>query len=121
MTDSPNASGIVVGNAGDIDDGEALIVPADTTGTGQDISVFFEGDQYFALNDRCTHGDASLADGWIEDGQVECPLHSGKFCLKTGQVLSMPATDDAPTHRVELVGDDIVLYPGVPAAESADR
>lgn len=104
--------GIPVGSVGDIDDGEALIVRADVTGTGEDIAVFFEGDDYFALNDRCTHGNASLADGWIEDGQVECPLHSGKFCLRTGEVLSMPATEDAPAHRVEVRDGEIVLFPG---------
>lgn len=117
MTNADGNSGvaIAVGSVGDIDDGEAMVVGADKTGTGEDIAVFFDDEKYFALNDRCSHGNASLADGWIEDGQVECPLHSGKFCLRTGQVQSMPATEDVVTHRVEVRDGQIVLFPGTPA------
>ena len=97
--------------------GAALVGDAEQTGTGEPIAVFHDEGEYFALNDRCSHGEASLADGWIEGGQVECPLHSGKFCLRTGSVLSMPATEDVAAHKVEVEGDEIWLYPGQAAAE----
>ena len=116
--DEQSGSGITVGSVGDIDDGEAIVIAADVTGTGEDIAVFFDDEKYFALDDRCSHGNASLADGWIEDGQVECPLHSGKFCLRTGQVQSMPATEDAVAHRVEVRDGEIVLFPGVDVGAS---
>lgn len=103
---------IKVGAVGDIEDGEALVVDAEQTGTGEPIAVFHDDGEYFALNDRCSHGEASLADGWIEGGQVECPLHSGKFCLRTGAVLSMPATEDVAAHKVAVENDEIWLYPG---------
>lgn len=100
----------------DIEPEEAIVVESDVTGFDEPIAVFrTEDDEVYALNDTCTHETTSLADGWIEGCQVECPLHSAKFDLKSGKVLCMPATEDAPTHKVELRGEEIWLYPGVPA------
>ncbi|CAN5194128.1 non-heme iron oxygenase ferredoxin subunit [soil metagenome] len=108
------AHGIVVAHEGDIGEGEAIRVTRDVTGADDAIAVFFDEGSYFALNDTCTHAEASLAEGWIENGEVECPMHSGRFCLRSGAVLSMPATRDAVTHRVEVVEGDVVLFPGEP-------
>lgn len=105
---------IKVANVGDIEDEEAIVVDGATNGTGEDIAVFFSAGQYFALNDTCTHEDASLADGWIEGEEVECPIHSAKFSLCTGAALCLPASIPARTHRVELRGDEVWLHPGEP-------
>lgn len=109
------STGIPVARDGDIDDGEAIRIRQEITGTVDAIAVFHDDGAYYALNDTCTHEQASLADGWIEDGKVECPLHNTKFCLRSGEVLSMPATIDAVTHRVEVLEGEIILYPGEPA------
>jgi 3-phenylpropionate/trans-cinnamate dioxygenase ferredoxin subunit len=106
------SAGVVVARDGEIGDGEALLVTPEVSGSPEPIAVFYDGGAYFALNDTCTHAQASLSEGWIEDGKVECPLHNTKFCLRTGEVLSMPATVDAITHRIEVRDDEIVLYPG---------
>lgn len=100
----------------DIEQEEAIIIDPETSGFSEPIAIFrTDEDEVYALNDTCTHEVASLADGWIEGTEVECPMHSAKFCLKSGKVLCMPATEDAPTHKVELRGEEIWLYPGVPA------
>lgn len=103
---------IIVGPADGIEPGEAKVVDADDTGTGSDIAVFHDEDgRFYALDDECTHETASLADGWIEDGEVECPSHSARFSLKTGEALSLPANAGAQTHRVEVRDGQILLYP----------
>lgn len=107
--------GVRVCAVGEIPDGEARVVDQQLTGTGDDIAVFHDGGEYFALDDTCTHEEASLADGWIENCEVECPLHSARFSLRTGEVLCMPATRDARTHRVEVRDGGVWLYPGTPA------
>lgn len=87
------------------------------------IAVFRteEGDVY-ALDDTCTHQDASLADGWVEDCRVECPLHASTFDLKTGEVDEPPAKVGVRAHKVSIIDGDIhvelsdeapVLPPGV--------
>ncbi len=105
---------IKVADVGDIEDEEALVVDGAANGTGRDIAVFFSDGEYYALDDTCTHEDASLADGWIEGQEVECPIHSARFSLCTGAALCLPASIPARTHRVEVRGDEIWLYPGVP-------
>ncbi|MFF2675698.1 bifunctional 3-phenylpropionate/cinnamic acid dioxygenase ferredoxin subunit [Arthrobacter koreensis] len=113
------SEGIRVAAADDIDEGEAITVDSTTTGTADDIAVFHSHDGgFYALNDTCTHEEASLAEGWIEDGEVECPVHSARFCLKTGEALCLPATVNAVAHRVEVVDGDVILYPGVAPAGS---
>ena len=60
--------------------GEARRVEADPP-----IAVFHTDDgEVFAVDDTCTHQDASLADGWLEGCEIECPLHASRFNLRTG-------------------------------------
>lgn len=110
MNTTDNA--VRVATVGDIEEGEALQVPAEQTGHDDAIAVFHDGGAYYALDDTCSHGQASLADGWIEDGEVECPLHSARFCLKSGEPQCMPATIAARTHKVEVREGGIWLHPG---------
>ncbi|QGU06840.1 3-phenylpropionate/cinnamic acid dioxygenase ferredoxin subunit [Corynebacterium occultum] len=113
------ATAVKVADLDDIEQEEAIVIESDVSGFAEPIALFrTEDDEVYALNDTCTHETASLADGWIEGTEVECPIHSAKFCLKTGSVLCMPATVDAPTHKVELRGEEIWLYPGTPAQEA---
>lgn len=65
------------------------------------IAVFrTEDGELYAIDDTCTHQDASLADGWLEGCEVECPLHSSRFDLRTGAVDQPPAKRPVRTHRV---------------------
>lgn len=106
------SSGIRVASVDDIPEGEGIAISAEVTGTEDDIAVFRDGDgTCWALNDTCTHETASLAEGWVEGGHVECPLHSSMFSLKTGEVQGLPATVDTVAHRVEVRDGDVYLYP----------
>jgi len=96
-------------------EGSALVVDGAVNGTGVDIAVFRSGGRFYALDDICTHRYASLADGSVGDGWVECPVHAARFSLRTGEALCPPATEPERTHRVELRGDEIWLCPGTPA------
>lgn len=72
------------------------------------IAVFLtdEGDVY-AVDDTCTHQDASLAAGWVEDCHVECPLHASAFSLVTGAADQLPAVRPIRVHRVEIKGSEV--------------
>lgn len=110
----PALEPLKVAMVGDLDDDTALVVDAALNGTGEDIAVLFSNGRYYAINDTCTHQYASLSEGWIEDGWVECPVHGARFSLCSGKVLCLPATQPEPTHRIELRGEEIWLYPGTP-------
>lgn len=105
------SEGIVVAQVGDIEEGEGIQIDAGVLGTVDNVAVFNDDGEYFALDDTCSHETASLAEGWVEDGCVECPLHAAKFCLGNGAVQSMPATVDVFPHQVIVDGDDIRVIP----------
>lgn len=107
------SDGIKVATTEDVEEGEAIVIDADVVGQDDGIALFHsDNGEWYALDDTCTHADASLADGWIEEDEVECPMHTARFCLRTGKVLCMPATEDTRAHKVEVRGDDVYLFPG---------
>jgi 3-phenylpropionate/trans-cinnamate dioxygenase ferredoxin subunit len=104
--------GINVARASEIAEGEGISISKDVTGTEDNIAILHDTDgTFWALNDTCTHADAPLSEGWVEEGCVECPVHSSKFNLRTGKVLGLPATENAVCHRLEVRGEDIWLFP----------
>jgi 3-phenylpropionate/trans-cinnamate dioxygenase ferredoxin subunit len=110
--------GIRVCGVDEVPDGGVRVVPRDVVGTGDDITVFHDEGEFFALDDTCTHALASLAEGWVEDGTVECPLHAARFSLRTGEALSLPAVTAARCHRVQVREGAVWLFPGeAPGAE----
>ena len=72
------------------------------------IAVFHIDEGFFALDDTCTHAQASMAAGFVEDGTVECELHLAKFDIQTGAVLSPPATKPLRTYPVYV--EEGVVY-----------
>ena len=106
-------AGIRVAALDDIPEGEGIAIDRAVTGTADNIALLRDEDgSIWALDDTCTHAEASLAEGWVENGHVECPLHASKFCLKTGAVDGLPATEGACPHRVEVRDGDVYLFPG---------
>lgn len=67
------------------------------------------GDRYYALDNRCTHAEAQLSAGDVEEGEIACPLHGARFDLKTGRAMTPPATMPVRTHEVKVDGDDLYV------------
>jgi 3-phenylpropionate/trans-cinnamate dioxygenase ferredoxin component len=64
-----------------------------------------------ALGDKCTHGDISLAEGFVEDDTLECWAHGSRFELTSGRPLSLPAYEPVPVFDVTVVDDDVFVDP----------
>ena len=73
------------------------------------IAVFNLGGTFYAIDDICTHAYASLAEGYVEDGCVECPLHAGLFDIKTGKAQGIPVFEDIKTYPTRVDGEDIFV------------
>lgn len=71
------------------------------------VGLFRVGDEFFALDDVCTHDGGPLAEGTLEDHTIACPRHGAKFDLRTGAALTMPATRPTASHEVKIEGDVI--------------
>lgn len=72
---------------------------------GREIALYRLGDDVLATDATCTHGNASLCGGFVEpDGSIECPLHQGRFDIRTGRALCAPLTQDLAVHAVRIEG-----------------
>ena len=66
-----------------------------------------------AIGDTCTHGDISLAEGFVEDNTLECWAHGSKFELTTGKPLTLPAYEPVPVFVVVERDGNIYIDPTV--------
>jgi 3-phenylpropionate/trans-cinnamate dioxygenase ferredoxin subunit len=94
----------------DVPPGEARRFDVD----GHRIALVRIDDEFYAIGDRCTHADISLAEGEVypEEREVECWKHGSTFSLVTGEPQSLPATRPTPTYAVTVDGDDVLVDVG---------
>ena len=67
-----------------------------------DVLVFRDGSCVYAMEDLCTHDGAELSGGLYMNGEIECPRHGARFCVKTGQALSAPAYGQVSTLPIRV-------------------
>ena len=72
------------------------------------VAVFRIGETVYAIGDRCSHAEASLAEGDVYDTSVECPRHGSEFDLASGEPQQLPATKPVPTYEVTV--DEGMVY-----------
>ena len=73
------------------------------------IAMFRIDDEVFAIGDRCSHAEASLAEGEVWDHTVECPRHGSEFDLRTGEPGALPATQPVPVYPVSVEDGTVYL------------
>ncbi|MEU5777547.1 bifunctional 3-phenylpropionate/cinnamic acid dioxygenase ferredoxin subunit [Streptomyces venezuelae] len=71
------------------------------------VAVFNADGELYAIDDTCSHQDASLSEGWLEGCLIECPLHAASFDLRTGKPACLPARRPVRTHQV-YVEDGVI-------------
>lgn len=96
---------VSLGKLGDLPDGRGVRVEA----AGHRVAVFRIGEAVYALGDRCSHAEASLAEGEVFDLDVECPRHGSEFSLVTGEPDSFPATRPVPVYEISLEDEEVFL------------
>jgi nitrite reductase/ring-hydroxylating ferredoxin subunit len=73
------------------------------------LAVYNVKGTIFVTDDTCTHGQASLTEGFLDGEVVECPLHGGAFDVRTGEVVSRPCTVNLKTYPVSIVDGMITV------------
>jgi 3-phenylpropionate/trans-cinnamate dioxygenase ferredoxin subunit len=91
----------------DIPEGEAVRIDNGDA----PIAVFNADGELYAIDDTCTHQDASLAEGWLDGCTVECPLHASCFDLRTGKPTGPPAKVAVRTHEVVVREGYVYVVP----------
>jgi naphthalene 1,2-dioxygenase ferredoxin component len=77
---------------------------------GQEILCLFRiKGQVYATQDTCTHGAASLSEGYVEGEEVECPFHQGLFHIPTGKAVGKPCIVDLRVFEVKEDGEHVFV------------
>ena len=76
---------------------------------GIPVCVTRIGDEVFAIADTCSHSDASLSEGDVTGFKIECWLHGAEFDLRSGEVLTPPASIPVETFHVNRTDDVLVI------------
>lgn len=76
---------------------------------GRRILIANVDGRYCAVDDTCTHEEASLATGVLKGELVKCPLHGSRFNVCTGAALEEPAEENLKTYPVRMEGGRILV------------
>jgi naphthalene 1,2-dioxygenase system ferredoxin subunit len=80
-----------------------------TVVAGHDIALFRIGEVVHVIDNLCNHGHARLCEGFVEGHEIECPLHRGRFDLRTGAPTCAPVTDAIRTYPVRIHAGPVLV------------
>jgi|UniRef100_UPI004049AD5C 3-phenylpropionate/trans-cinnamate dioxygenase ferredoxin component len=83
--------------------------PVKVEKNGRTICVTRIGNEVFAVDDTCSHSDASLSEGEVLDFKIECWLHGAEFDLRTGEAVTPPAVAPIKVYPVSVDGDSVTI------------
>jgi nitrite reductase/ring-hydroxylating ferredoxin subunit len=98
-----------VATTSDLADGRMMAVDAEN----EEILLARIGDNYYAINNICSHAAAWLDQGYLLPAtcEVQCPLHEGKFDLRNGDPTAEPCEEAVESYAVRIEGNDILVGP----------
>jgi NADPH-dependent 2,4-dienoyl-CoA reductase/sulfur reductase-like enzyme/nitrite reductase/ring-hydroxylating ferredoxin subunit len=71
------------------------------------ILLLRAGGQVRALQGKCPHAGAPLAEGAVCHGRLICPWHKAAFRAEDGALCEPPALDSLQRYHVEMRGDEV--------------
>lgn len=96
-------------DAGSIDDIKPGNMKRVDAPNGKRILVCHVDDGFYAVDDMCTHEDASLYLGCLKGERIHCSLHGGEFSVKTGEAVEEPAEIPLQTYPVSIENGRIMI------------
>jgi len=91
-------------------------VPADdvigVSVAGREVALYSVEGSVYATDNICTHGHARLCEGFLEGHEIECPLHQGRFDVRTGAPACAPVTEAIRAYPVKIEGGRVFLSLG---------
>ncbi|GAC1469633.1 MAG: bifunctional 3-phenylpropionate/cinnamic acid dioxygenase ferredoxin subunit [Chloroflexota bacterium] len=73
------------------------------------LALWNVGGNFYATADTCSHEEASLSEGDVWDGKIECPLHGAQFNPATGEAVTLPAILPIATFPVKVEGNSLYV------------
>ncbi|MFE8032284.1 Rieske (2Fe-2S) protein [Thiohalocapsa marina] len=106
---------VAVAAAADIEPGKFVKVTLDLDGRPQAFLIARVGDDYYAVEDNCSHEDYPLSYGCLHGNRIKCSLHGSHFSLETGEPEDDPADSPIATYRLTLADGQVWLDPSAPS------
>lgn len=66
-----------------------------------------KAEEFYAVQDVCTHDNGPLGEGELMDYAIECPRHGARFDVRSGKVLALPAVVPIKTFPVKIENNQI--------------
>ena len=104
---SGSAQFVDVGAAAEI----AAGVPRPVELAGLELLIVRVGDEYFAIENKCSHTGALLTRGRIRGDCIVCPVHGARFRLRDGKHLTPPASSGLRTFAVRVEAGRVLVDP----------
>jgi 3-phenylpropionate/trans-cinnamate dioxygenase ferredoxin subunit len=79
-----------------------------------DLAIARDGEEFFAVQNLCSHAEVALSEGEVAECQIECWLHGSRFDLRTGKPTGLPATEPVSTFAVEVRDDGVYVDVSAP-------
>ena len=77
---------------------------------GKVIAIAHVDNEFFAIDDTCTHEQCSLGlEGFLVQKTVTCGCHGAMFDVTDGKVLALPATVDVQNYETKVDGDELFV------------
>lgn len=93
-------------NVGDVPPGRVKVVEVGQ----EDVALCNVNGDIYAVDNVCTHDDGPLGEeGYLLGDEIECPRHGARFCVRSGEVKTLPAIVSIPTFTVKVEGDEIFV------------
>ena len=75
----------------------------------REIAMYSVDQKIYATDNLCTHGHARLCEGFLDGHEIECPLHQGKFDIRTGQPTCAPVTEAIVSYPIKIEADRVYI------------
>ena len=98
---------VKVAKVGELAEGEMMMVAPN----GEEVLLAHINGDYFAMDNWCSHTGGMLDQGELLGYEVECPIHEGRFDLRTGEATQFPPEEAQQPYAVLIEGDDILVGP----------
>jgi nitrite reductase/ring-hydroxylating ferredoxin subunit len=76
---------------------------------GEKVCIINIEGNYYAIGNVCTHMGGPLNEGTLQGFEVECPWHSSKFDVRSGQPTKPPARQPVSSYEVKVQDNNILV------------
>ena len=73
------------------------------------IGIYRLDDEFYAIDDICTHARATLSMGDMDGETIVCPFHAGSFDIRTGAAVAWPCIVPLKAYAVTIEGDTLCV------------